>query len=92
MGVRFLSPLDTRVTQENAASTFTGTAAACPLATGQIDAVSTFITTVYISHPPRRGSKKIPFARVTLMRVGRWHFQPSTVTLAMGSTTVIHTW
>jgi len=67
MGVRFLPPLDMRVKQQNPSSTLTGTAAACPLATGQNDAVSTLITTAYISHTPRPGSKKIPFARVTLM-------------------------
>jgi len=40
MGVRFITPMDTMVTQQNPASTFTGTAAACPLATGQSDSVS----------------------------------------------------
>ena len=53
MGVRFLPSLDTIVTQQNLASTFIGIATACPLATGQSDAVSTLITTVYIWHPPR---------------------------------------
>jgi len=67
MGDRFLPPLDTRATQQNPSSTFTGTVAACPLATGQSDAVSTLITTVYISHPPRPVSKKVPFERMTLM-------------------------
>jgi hypothetical protein len=36
MGVRFLTPMDKMVTQQNPASTFTGTAAA-----GQSDVVST---------------------------------------------------
>jgi hypothetical protein len=92
MAVRFLTPMDTMVTQQNPASTFRGTAGACPLATGQSDAVSILITTVYISHPPRPGPKKIHFARVALMEAGRWHFQPSTLTLAMGSTSIVHTW
>jgi hypothetical protein len=92
MSVRFLAPMDTMFTQHNPSSTFTGTAAACPVATGQSDAVSTLITTVYISHTPRPESRKIHFARLALMGAGRWHFQPSTITLAMGSTTVIHNW
>jgi hypothetical protein len=41
VGVRFLTPMDAMVTQQNLASTFPGNAAACPLATGESDAVFT---------------------------------------------------